>query len=336
MDPKKTIRIKFVDYWKGFDKSMESYLVMRILRKHYNVVVSEDADYVFYSVFGESHWKVPDSCVKIFHTGENLAPDFNACDYAIGFEWMDFEDRYIRFPLYLFLNGKILSSVEHKHELPSDWSLKEEKPDFCSYVVSNGINGFRNQMFNELSAYKRVDSGGRYMNNVGGPVPDKLAFESRHKFSICFENSSHSGYTTEKLLQAFAARTVPIYWGDPRVCETFNENAFINVGSYGSLSEVVDAVRELDGGDSKYLGMLKEPAFRRDVSGIAQEHERLERWLLNIFEQPLEEAYRRNRQFHGRVYVRRRFVLSYISMLRRMVNNTRRAFGRIFRQGRWK
>lgn len=334
MEQKKTIRVKFVNYWDGFDEWIESYQVMRILRKHYNVVVTEDADYVFFSVFGESHWKVPDYCVKIFHTGENLAPDFNACDYAIGFEWMEYEDRYIRFPLYLFYSREMLSMVEHKHELPHDWSLKEEKPDFCSFVVSNSKGELRNQMFRELSAYKRVDSGGRYLNNVGGPVSDKMAFEKKHKFSLCFENSSHSGYTTEKLLQAFAARTIPIYWGDPKVCETFNSHSFINVNSYSSLSEVVEAVRELDEDESKYLKMLREPAFRSDVPDVENEYLRLEEWLLNIFDQPFDQAYRRNREWLGKLYVKQRLVLDAIYSIRKRAISSKKALGHIFRLGK--
>merc|ERR1712014_409495 len=51
----------------------------------------------------------------------------------------------------------------------------------------------------------------------GGPVKDKLAFLRGYRFNVAFENASHPGYCTEKLLHAFAAGCVPIYWGDPRV-----------------------------------------------------------------------------------------------------------------------
>ena len=50
---------------------------------------------------------------------------------------------------------------------------------------------------------------------MGGPVASKLDFDRSHKFSIVCENTAHSGYTTEKLVEAFAAGCIPIYWGDP-------------------------------------------------------------------------------------------------------------------------
>ena len=308
---KRTVKIKFIDYWSTLPEELDGYLVMQVLRKHYNVEICDDADYVFYSVMGESHWSVPDRCLKIFCTGENVAPDFNACDYAVGFEWMDYEDRYIRFPNYLFYGNSILPDMEHKHELPENWDLKTEKTGFCSFVVSNHRNKGRNAAFHALCQYKKVDSGGRYLNNIGEVVQDKLAFERKHKFSLCFENGAHSGYTTEKLVQAFAARTVPIYWGDPNVGKVFNKKAFVDASDFRSMEELIARIRQIDEDDELYLSMLREPALLPATLTKDEEYARFEAWLLNIFEQPLEQAYRRNREMYGRWYIERRFCLSY-------------------------
>ena len=306
---KKIIKVKFIDYWNSLKNDLEDYLIMQLLRKHYNVVVCDDADYVFFATMGESHWGIPDKCVKIFQTGENLVPDFNACDYAIGFEWMDYEDRYIRFPLYLFYNRSLLHEMEHKHELPDDWDLHKEKTEFCSFVVSNNRNPRRNLAFHELCKYKKVNSGGNYLNNIGGPVADKLSFEKKHKFSLCFENGAHNGYTTEKLVQAFAARTIPIYWGDPLVGKVFNPKAFIDASSYSSLEEVIQKVQELERDEEQYMAMLREPALLASSPSVDEEIAKFEDWLINIFEQPIEKAYRRNREMQGRWYVERRYKL---------------------------
>lgn len=61
--------------------------------------MSENPDYVFYSVFSNEYLLYPNA-VRVFFTGENIAPDFQMCDYAIGFERLLFGDRYIRFPFY--------------------------------------------------------------------------------------------------------------------------------------------------------------------------------------------------------------------------------------------
>lgn len=81
--------------------------------------------------------------------------------------------------------------------------------------------------------YKKVDSGGKYKNNIGKPVENKRDFQMTHKFVIAFENTSTRGYTTEKIIGAYAAGAVPIYWGDPDVAMTFNTKSFINCNEYG-------------------------------------------------------------------------------------------------------
>lgn len=78
---------------------------------------------------------------------------------------------------------------------PADEIIKQ-KSGFCAYVMSNTKNSSneRVEIFDSLNAYKTVSSGGKWRNNVGGPVADKLDFQSKHKFAIAFENNSHPGY----------------------------------------------------------------------------------------------------------------------------------------------
>ena len=235
---KKHIRIRFVDFWDDFVP--ENNIFHQILSQPYEIKLSDTPDYIFCSVFGEEHLRY--NCVKIFYTGENQCPDFNLYDYAIGFEHLTMGDRYMRLPIY-YLNRyqKFFRLMQEKHAKPLP-----AKSGFCSFVYSNDrASAVREQFFTQLSTYKNVSSGGRYRNNIGGPVEDKLAFELQHKFSFSFENSSYPGYCTEKLVQSFAAQTVPIYWGDPTAADTFNEEAFINCNRYSSWDEVLEAIKRI-------------------------------------------------------------------------------------------
>ena len=291
----KKIKICFLDFWQGFDYHIMNFYIL--LTKRYDVEVMDnfnDADYVFFSCFGDEHWQVPLSKVKIFYTAENICPDFNTCDYAVGFEWMEYGDRYLRFS-NAYSTAKmqpILYNVQHKHEPPYD-----VKKAFCSFVVSNGeAADLRMRLFEKLSRYKKVDSGGRWMNNIGGPVADKLAFDMAHKFSICCENSSHSGYTTEKLYQAFGAKLIPIYWGDPDVGRVFNPKAYINVSNYTSLDEAIEYIKKVDCDDELYQSIISEPAFLQPESQAYEYHiKRMADFMYGIFDQPIEKAYRFNR-----------------------------------------
>ena len=320
---KKHIKINFVDFWETFNH--QDNFILTVLRKHYEVELCDTPDYLFYSVFGYEHLNFQG--VRIFYSGENLLPDFNLCDYGIGFGHLTFEDRYVRYPLYLNYTTD-LTYAKMKHQLTQDDLARKRK--FCNFVYSNkDAAPIRKEIKDVLNTYKTVDSGGRYDNNIGGPVLDKRAFQEDYMFSVAFENDSTSGYTTEKLLQAFAAKTIPIYWGDPGVKDYFNEDAFIYVSSRDELMDVLETVKALEQDEKRRLQMLEAPMWTEEQ---AKKHEdiltELERFLLNIFDQPYEDAFRRSREFKGRQYqeerqelfaLRSTFIFKVIRKLLRIV-----------------
>lgn len=290
---KRKITVKFVDFWKSFEP--EKSIFLQVLREKYEIVLSDEADYIFYSSFGDDILNEPDGkAIKIYYIGENQSPDFNLCDYAMAFEHMTLGDRYFRLPDYYNSDfyRRETEMMEKKH-LGIESIASLGKTGFCSFVVSNAKGAKeRQEMMEILNKYKTVSSGGKFMNNVGGPVPDKIAFEKKHKFSICFDNCKYRGYTTEKIVEAFAAQTIPIYWGDPEVSKVFNPKAFINVMDFPSLQDAADYIQKVDIDDELYLSMLKEPALLFDEDTYGNTRKRLAEWLYHIIDQPKEGARR--------------------------------------------
>lgn len=292
----KKIRIAYIDFWPGFDP--DTFLFTRLLRKHFEVELDkEKPDFIFCSNTGRHYLDY--SCPRIYFTGEAICPDFNVYDYAIGFDRITFGDRYLYYPLCL-LDEKMMEKALHKHEW--DDRFFKDKSGFCSYVVSadGGVGNRRDDYFDAICKYRKVDSGGRHRNNLpdGKPVPDKLAFQKQYKFSLTCENSSFKGYATEKLVDAFAAGTIPIYWGDPDIKELFNEKAFLNCADYATEEELVRAIREIDEDEARYLAMAHEPAVQADSPLHAMmEDDYVEAFLVPIFMQEPKEALRRNSAF---------------------------------------
>lgn len=288
------IKVKFVDLPKCDLRD----ITLKILQDEFGEIEeSEEPDFLFYSVFGYEHLKY--DCVKICWLGENLQPDFNICDYAVGFSHMKFEDRYCRIPLYYFYLEDY-EKARNKHLMAEKEILKKDK--FCNFIYSNSLaSPKREEFYDLLSEYKVVDSGGRFRNNIGGPVADKYEFQKNYKFSIAFENSSTSGYTTEKILQAFSAGTIPIYWGNPKVAKDFNDKAFINCHQYANFNEVIEVIKEIDQDENLFLQYLKEPIgtdeqFPEDALKTYRE------FIIQIFSQKPDEAMRRNNLFWGEDY----------------------------------
>lgn len=339
----KEVKIWFDGMDGNFD--VEDNFILTILKKRYIVKLDENPDVVFISVKTRNPYKY--KCVRVFYTAENLVPDFNICDYGIGFHYLEFGDRYIRFPLYLVDDFKAYAGDDYaldlqlalyKHEDVS--SKLKDKKEFCSFVYSNSqAADCREKMFEVLSKYKPVSSGGRYKNNIGSPVADKLEFQKEHKFVIAFENTSTSGYTTEKIIGAFAAGAVPIYWGNPQIAKEFNKASFINCHEFGLtevgeaeiIEEIVQKVIYLDQNDEAYRSMLQEPAFNSN-NDVLHQQKLFEDFLYHIFDQPVEKAYRRNRFYWGERYERKLKIGNKFYLICRKVIPIRDAVRRLLKK----
>lgn len=175
----KKIKINFEDFYPGFKK--DDNLIISILRKKYDIEISENPDYLFFGCFGYNFLKY--KCIRIFYTGEDVSPDFNFCDYAIAFDDINFGDRYRRFPLCVSCENYPLALQKHNFTQAE----LNKKQRFCNFVYSNSnANPKREQFFKQLSEYKKVDSGGRYLNNIDGPVADKHEFQKKISLYYCF------------------------------------------------------------------------------------------------------------------------------------------------------
>lgn len=291
----KRLKILFTDFYPGF-RAERNFYYQWLTQHGYEAEISDKPDYVFFSAFGDEHLRYND-CVKIFVTGECQTPDFNLCDYAIGFDYLDFGDRYLRFPLYFTYNPIAYEKMLQKH-LQTDEEIATRKA-FCSFVYSNGrATSEREAFFRALDSVRHVDSGGKLLNNIGGPVEDKIAFEQQHRFAIAFENTQYPGYSTEKIVEAFAAGGIPIYYGDPEIARVFNPCAFINFNDFNSIEEVVKRVVEIDNDPALYKQYVQAPALL-DPQLRDEAMADMDAFLTHIFEQDKESAKRYSRNYWG-------------------------------------
>ena len=297
------INVTFDGFWSGFNCS--NNFITRLLRKYYYVNVFEagekvdQTDVIFCSVYYKQVFKY--DCIRVFYTGENFFPDFNIFDYAIGFESLNLGDRYFR---YTVTEADFCEDIQKLGRRQEMWGNEPFSRKFCATVVSNGLyaDPFRDEFFEKLCDYKMVDSGGSHMNNIGNvKVPEKIPFLSNYKFSLAFENSSTSGYCTEKLIQSFAAGTIPIYWGDYSLIDGYNIESFIFIESKTDVDLAINKIIEIDNNENEYMKMLRAPIFM-DPNIYEKRKEELTKWLIDIIENSFMGQYRRNKYGYIQVY----------------------------------
>lgn len=288
----KTIRIKCLSSY-----SMSWDPILDILAKHYRVEQVSDPDFLLCMVPVKSFEYCRYDAVRIFWSGENYSPDFNTMDYAMGFDELTYHDRYLRWPVYMTY-GDTPQQAEMKH-LSVGSEILRHKDRFCNFIYSHQGQLRRGDFLRRLSEYKSVDSAGTLFNNM----PDgwcvrfdasKIDFQRRCKFTVAFESCALRGFTTEKIVHAFAAQTVPIYLGNPDIAQEFQPGSFINGNDFPSWDALIQRVIEVDQNDELYLSMLRTPAFQASYRPSVRRPE-LERFLVSIFDQDRESAYRRPR-----------------------------------------
>ena len=141
--------------------------------------------------------------------------------------------------------------------------------NFCSFIVSNPKCYIRNKLFHLINSYKKVNSMGGYQNNVGYtlqyPYWSNEFFNvlGQHKFMICGENTKMETYSTEKIVNPYMGRTIPIYWGTHNIKNIFNPNSmlFLEDESEESFNKLIEKIIELDNNDEKYLEFINRPIF---------------------------------------------------------------------------
>ncbi|MBI5191898.1 MAG: FkbM family methyltransferase [Nitrospirae bacterium] len=89
------------------------------------------------------------------------------------------------------------------------------------------------------------------MTNYCGAIPDgqKISVLKQYRYSLCFENTNHqtlsAGYITEKILDCFEARTVPIYLGASNIGDYISEECFIDFRRFAGLGELDNYLRNM-------------------------------------------------------------------------------------------
>ena len=233
-----------------------------------------DADLVVTSVFGNVQ---TDSRKTLAYIGENVRPSFIGYNHSLSFDWDSYGGRNHRLPLWyarlawpgFIQKPRKANSHNHGYEdLISIESLTKgrtldmsQKTKFCAMIAGNP-EGLRINLYNSLSKYKQVDGYG----NMFGNSLRKSKFEilPEYKFCLCPENSIYDGYITEKLIDAYAGGTVPIYSGDISVIDDFNDGAYINYQFVRNMDSFVRKVMRSDQALEAYKFTYEQPLLTKE------------------------------------------------------------------------
>ena len=76
------------------------------------------------------------------------------------------------------------------------------------------------------------------------PMDPKINWLKDYRFSVIVENCRVRGYFSEKIIDCFRTGTIPIYWGDPDIGNTFNSEGILCFETLSELDNILDSATE--------------------------------------------------------------------------------------------
>jgi hypothetical protein len=270
-------KVCVVNFWDGaFDGDFFEFFFRTAFDGIDYVLSPHEADVVISSVFGHTQ---TDPKKTIMYIGENVRPNYIGYNHSLSFDYDTYGGRNFRLPLWwgrLAWDGFVQKPRKpnaHNHgyeqllDIKSlmqprklDMSIKDK---FCAMIAGNP-EGLRVNLFNSFSQYKQVDGYGLMFGN--SLRKSKFAVLPEYKFCLCPENSVYDGYVTEKLIDAYAGLTVPIYSGNASVIHDFNYEAFLNYQDTCNMDWFLKEIEEIDENCILYQAMYEQPLLLKEPS----------------------------------------------------------------------
>ena len=166
------------------------------------------------------------------------------------YEWIEENNKLFDFVLtfdsYLVNKGENYLYYPHGRCWINNYK-EEEKINKTSIIASSKNFTEGHQLRHKIiSRFKDIDVFGYAYK----PVEFKEESLSKYMFSITIENCRQEGYWTEKIVDCFATKTIPIFWGDNSVNDFFDPNGIIYFNTEDELESILQDLKQ--NGESIY------------------------------------------------------------------------------------
>ena len=163
------------------------------------------------------------------------------------------------FSVILTWDDKVLNNCDnalflpfgHSWFKPDQYEVNHIKSFQVSHLCGKLLKTYGQSLRHELLARKneiKVPTkffdvyGDRY--NIEDARKGKEEVFGDSMFGVAIENTSHNGYFTEKILDCFLLKTIPIYWGCTSIDNFFNKEGIIKFGNIDEFIYITNNLNE--------------------------------------------------------------------------------------------
>jgi hypothetical protein len=162
------------------------------------------------------------------------------------------------FSFILTWDDKVLNNCEnavllpfgHSWLKPDQYTKNNTKKFELSHLCGNLLKSYGHQMRHEIigrsnefqiptNFHKSI--GDRY--NIDDARLGKETVFSNSQFGVAIENFSHRNWFSEKILDCFLLKTIPLYWGCSNIGDFFNTDGII---TFNDIDDLIYKINNLD------------------------------------------------------------------------------------------
>jgi len=163
------------------------------------------------------------------------------------------------FSIILTWDDKVLNNCDnalflpfgHSWFKPNQYEITHSKTFQISHLCGKLLKTYGQSLRHELLARKNEIKIPTKFFDVYG---DRHNIEDARKgkeevfgdsmFGVAIENTSHNGYFTEKILDCFLLKTIPMYWGCTDIDKFFNKEGIIKFGNIDEFIYISNNLNE--------------------------------------------------------------------------------------------
>jgi hypothetical protein len=268
-------------FWDGFIADDWKYF----FNDFPNVIFTNDytiANIIVDNRLNNFKHKIAENQIYIHTTGESSTEYVNVPDIIIGNSdistektiniWHPYMAQIMYIPRFINPSRERASPlIDIILQRPASEKIPK-KTRFGIFLVSNIKAVFRIKFYDLLSKIYKIDSPGIVRNNMHSEISTYSHDDSRlvsdlqkYKFMICFENTQRDGYMTEKLLNAYAGGTIPIYSGakSEYFDRVINRRAIVYLPEFTEecIEVAINEIKHLNTNPAAYEAKWREPLF---------------------------------------------------------------------------
>lgn len=202
-----------INYHKKVELFLDSFLGLDINKDSFKILYVKEAEVI--SRFRQQaiqHSKFFD--VIITYDEEILKKCDNSCFFPFGTSWIhDYDFPEKKFQVSHLTGHKMMTEG---HRLRQKIHYKQDLIKIQKDFYISKFGGVENLLNNKILADSKT------------PLFDS-------KFHICIENSREKNYFTEKIVDCFITKTIPIYWGCTNIGDFFDTEGFFIVNNFDEI-----------------------------------------------------------------------------------------------------